>query len=206
MNFDNLDAIARKLMLNRRSHNARETGHGYYHCNRVMRGVIELRCAQTDDASHDELLRAAALLHDCGKAIEPHNVSSAALVGEFLKGECTPDELKEIQRLIYLHDLRGTQVDLWAALMQDADLLDHYGCMEIWRKFLYAGYHDKPASESMNFRLDKYPAQVDSDRALLNLEVSRRVLDEKVQFTYEFISRMKVELTGGYVLDMSQTR
>ena len=63
------------------------------------------------------MLRAAALLHDCGKAIEPHNVSSAALVGEFLKGECTPDELKEIQRLIYLHDLRGTQVDLWAALM-----------------------------------------------------------------------------------------
>ena len=62
MNFDNLDAIARKLMLNRRSHNARETGHGYYHCSRVMRGVIELRCAQTDDASHDELLRAAALL------------------------------------------------------------------------------------------------------------------------------------------------
>lgn len=58
----------------------------------------------------------------------------------------------------------------------------------------------------MNFRLDKYPAQVDSDRALLNLEVSRRVLDEKVQFTYEFIARMKVELTGGYVLDMSQTR
>ena len=41
---------------------------------------------------------------------------------------------------------------------------------------------------------------------LLYTSVSRRVLDEKVQFTYEFIARMKVELTGGYVLDMSQTR
>ena len=61
MNFDNLDAIARKLMLNRQSHNAREPGHGDYHCNRVMRGVFELRCTQTDDASHVELLRAAAL-------------------------------------------------------------------------------------------------------------------------------------------------
>ncbi len=202
MDFERLDELARGLMLGRRSHNARETGHGYYHCNRVMRGVIELRRAQTDDASHDELLRAAALLHDCGKAIEPHNVSGAALVGELLAGECALDEIAEIRRLIYLHDLRGGQVDLWAALMQDADLLDHYGSMEIWRKFLYAGYHDRPPAESMDFALARYPAQVESDRALLNLEVSRRVLDEKVRFTYEFMARMRVELTGGYVTGM----
>lgn len=199
MNFDNLDAIARKLMLNRRSHNARETGHGYYHCNRVMRGVIELRCAQTDDASHDELLRAAALLHDCGKAIEPHNVSSAALVGEFLKDECTPDELKEIQRLIYLHDLRGTQVDLWAALMQDADLLDHYGSMETWLNFLYSAYHDRPVSASVEFYRTEYHVQADGHRAQLNLDISRRVFDEKLRFMYALASRLEVECTGAYI-------
>ena len=61
MDFERLDAIARQIMLHRRSHIEREIGHVYYHGARTMVGVIELRRLITVDASHDDLLRAAAL-------------------------------------------------------------------------------------------------------------------------------------------------
>ncbi len=199
MDFDGLDGIARQLMLGRRSHNERETGHVYYHGNRVMRGVMELRSAYTADASHDELLRAAALFHDCGKALEPHDVSGAALVGEFLKDECTPDELREIRRLVLGHDRRDGKADMWLALLQDADLLDHYGSMETWLNFLYSAYHDRPLSMSLEFYRNEYPAQAEKHRAQLNLDISRRVFDEKLRFTYALASRLEVEGAGAYI-------
>ncbi len=206
MDFNRLDGIARQLMLNRRSHNERETGHVYYHGNRVMRGVMELRNAYTDDASHDELLRAAALFHDCGKALEPHDMSGSALVGEFLKDECTPDELKEIQRLIQGHDRRDGKADMWLALLQDADLLDHFGGMETWLNFLYAAYHDQPISMSLDFYRNEYHVQADNNRAHLNLDISRRVFDEKVRFTYALASRLEVECYGAYIEQLTPAK
>ena len=68
MDFERLDEIARSLMLGRRSHVEREVGHVYYHGVRTMRGVAELRRRVTADGSHDELLRAAALLPGIAQA------------------------------------------------------------------------------------------------------------------------------------------
>lgn len=201
MDFERLDAIARQIMLYRRSHIEREIGHVYYHGARTMNGVIELRKRVTDDDSHDDLMRAAALFHDCGKAIEPHDTSGPALVGEFLKNELTPDEMREVKRLIHLHDDRGhTEYDIWTKLLQDADILDHYGSMEIWLNYNWAAYNDRDIPSTIKFYRDgEYAEQARTHRALLNFEVSRKIFDEKVAFVYSVIDRLVLEASGRYV-------
>lgn len=202
MDFERLDAIARQIMLHRRSHIEREIGHVYYHGARTMVGVIELRRLITNDASHDDLLRVAALFHDCGKAIEPHDRSGPALVGEFLKDELTDDEMREVKRLIRLHDDRGhAEYDMWAKLLQDADVLDHYGSMEIWLNCNWAAYNDRAVPATIAFYRDgEYMEQANGHRALLNYEVSRKIFDEKVAFVYSVIDRFALEASGKYAL------
>lgn len=200
MDFERLDAIARQLMLYRRSHIEREIGHVYYHGARVMNGVIQLRKLITADSSHDDLLRAACLFHDCGKAIEPHGISGAALVGEFLKDELTRYELNEVQRLIRLHDDRGhIEYDLWVKLMQDADILDHYGSMEIWLNYNWAAYNDRNVPQTIEFYRSEYSGQVNEHRSLLNYDISRRIFDEKINYVYAISKRLEIEASGMYV-------
>lgn len=200
MDFKRLDDIARSIMIGRRAQNERELGHVYYHGVRTMRSVIELRMRITDDASHDDLLRAAALFHDCGKALEPHSRSGVALVGEFLKDELTPDELLEVQRLILSHDDRGDAgADMWLKLLQDADLLDHYGSMEVWLNFNFSARYERPVSSSVEFWQSEYSKQADGHRRLINFDLTRRIFDEKVAFTYDFARRLAIEAAGGFV-------
>ena len=80
MDFARLNALAEGWMRTRQAHLERERGSVYFHGQRVAKGVLELRRRVTEDASHDEILRAAAIFHDIGKGIEPHAQSGAALV------------------------------------------------------------------------------------------------------------------------------
>ena len=202
MDFERLDEIARGLMLGRRSHVEREVGHVYYHGVRTMRGVTELRRRVTADGSHDELLRAAALFHDCGKRLEPYERSGALLAGEFLRDALTPGELGEVTRLISRHDLRGhADDDMWVKLLQDADLIDHYGTMEIWLNIFYNAYHDIPVQDAVRFYREEYPRQAQHHRALLNFDAARRIFDEKLAFTLRFVDRLALEGAGGYALE-----
>ena len=84
--------------------------------------------------------------------------------------------------------------------------LDHFGGMETWLNFLYAAYHDQPISMSLDFYRNEYHVQADNNRAHLNLDISRRVFDEKVRFTYALASRLEVECSGAYIeqFDTSQ--
>ena len=138
MDFDRLTAIAEKNIKGRRSHRERELGFTYYHGQRVARGVIALRKRVTDDDSHDDLLRCAAMFHDVGKGFTVHGAAGAEMTRYLLKDELSEAEMNEVCRLIYAHERRapGTdEWDLWAQLLQDADLLDHFGTMETWLNF-----------------------------------------------------------------------
>ncbi len=202
MNSERIAVLAKKYLM-RRAHEERETGFIYAHGQRVARGVIELRRRVTDDASHDDLLRCAAMFHDVGKGIGEHGQTGAEMVRFLLKDELTPGEIDEVARLVYAHNHRapGTgKWDLWAQLLQDADIIDHYGTVEVWLNFHYCAYKDRQMLEDLSFYSDQFPAQTQEHRALLNLDEAKRIYDERVQFNKEFAARMAVEAEGGYMV------
>ena len=163
-----------------------------------------MRRRVTEDASHDEILRAAAIFHDIGKGIEPHAQSSAALVRGLLREEIAPQALAEIARLIAAHCDRRPREDahdVWARLLQDADLLDHFGSYGIWMLSMNAANLSHGSIEALNeFYQNQYDEYIRKNRALLNFAQSLAVFDEKDAFVRKFASRLRVESAGGYCI------
>ena len=165
--------------------------------------MISLRKAVTGDDSHDDLLRAAAMFHDVGKGIEPHARSGSVLVRDLLQGYATADEVEEMARLIAAHCDRHPneeKYDLWAKLLQDADLLDHFGTCDIWMCFNYCAYNGQEGiQKAADFLENEFPQHAKRYRELLNFEVSRRIFDEKLAFERSFTQRLLIEATGNYI-------
>ncbi len=202
MDYDALDHLAARLMAKRKPHAQRERGSIYFHGQRVAKGVIQLRKLVTSDNSYDPYLRVAGLFHDVGKGMEPHAHVGAVLMREMLKPYMAPDEVEEVVRLIGAHDDRkpdSDKHDLPTKLLQDADLLDHYGTAEIWMCFSYYATHELGVSEALEFYRSDYKKTVNRQRKLLNFEESRRIFEEKYRFQRDFIKRLKVEAEGGYM-------
>lgn len=203
MDFDRLDEIAAHLMKSRQAHTMRETGSVYYHGTRTARGILTLRKAVLpEDNDHDDILRAAAMFHDVGKGIEPHNEYGALLAKEALKNEVTPFELNEIERIIYAHCLRSPgsgEHDNWCMLLQDADLLDHFGVYEIWMNVNYYAYTHEGIDEQVVFYRDELENFLDEHAKLLNFDVSKRIFAEKAEFERAYAKRLFVEARGDYI-------
>lgn len=53
-------------------------------------------------------------------------------------------------------------------LVQDADILDHYGSLEIWLNFQYCALSGWGMERSWEFYAEKYGEQITKVRALLN--------------------------------------
>lgn len=202
MDYEALDHLAARLMAKRKPHAQRERGSIYFHGQRVSRGVIQLRKLVTSDNSHDPYLRVAGLFHDVGKGMEPHAHIGAVLMKDLLRPYMAPDEVDEVARLIDVHDDRkpdSDKHDLPVRLLQDADLLDHFGTQEIWMCFSYYATHERGVSEALDFYRNDYKKSVNRQRKLLNFEESRRIFEEKYRFQRDFIKRLKVESEGGYM-------
>ncbi|MEG0767245.1 MAG: HD domain-containing protein [Clostridia bacterium] len=203
MDFEKLDMLARKLMSKRKAHLEREIGSIYGHGCRTAVGVQWLR-AQIfpQQPEYDDLLHAAALFHDVGKGIEPHERYGAALVREALREMVTPLELEEIARLIFEHCARAPQsdrLDPWARLLQDADLLDHFGTYEIWMNFNFQAHHGASIDEACRFMQTEYDTYIAKHTALLNFPLSRAIMADKCAFMRTFAARLTIESTGAYV-------
>lgn len=203
MDFLALDALAQKLMRARKSHREREIGAIYDHGKRVSVGVISLREAITDDDSHDDMLRAAAMFHDVGKGIEPHAHSGSILMRDLLRGYTTADEVEEMARLVAAHCDRHPNEekhDLWTKLLQDADLLDHFGTYDIWMCFSYYAYNGQEGiQKAATYLANELPQQAKKQRELLNFSVSRQIFDEKLAFENSLTRRLLIEATGNYI-------
>ena len=144
IDYSHLDALAAKLMRDRKTHPNRETGFVYRHGGRVAVSVIALRKRVMAGESHDDALRVAAMFHDIGEGIEPHARSGALLAQDALRERVPPDVLAEAVRLIAEHQSYQTN-DPWVQLLQDADVLDHFGTLDVGLAFQYGAYsHSTP--------------------------------------------------------------
>ena len=186
---------------NRKAHHHRETGFIYFHGARVANLVINLRkLIFPEDNSKDEILQAAAYFHDVAKGIEPHNKFGAILVREMLQDLCTEVEVEQISELIQCHALRKKRAyNNYEMLLQDADLLDHFGTIELWMNFGYYAIEDEDMNSSIDFYNTEFKDLVAKNRSLLNFEVSERIFDEKLAFVYDFVKRMEIENKGDIV-------
>lgn len=194
--------LAYKLMANRKAHLEREKGAIYYHGERVAKTVIHLRkIILPKEEKYDAILTIAAWFHDMGKGIEPHDKYGAVLTKEALKELVPSKELESICELIALHSDRKPEHNhsVLVKLLQDADIIDHFGVYEIWMNFQYYAHKDEPIAASIEFYEKEFPKYKDNCRKLINFDVAREIFDEKCEFTDHFVKRMKIEAEGDIV-------
>lgn len=185
----------------RKAHYHRETGFIYYHGARVANLVINLRkLILPDDSSMDEILQAAAYFHDVAKGIEPHNEYGVLVVKEMLKDLCTAEEIDEISGLIQCHALRKKRkYNDFEMLLQDADLLDHFGTIELWMNFYYFATEDLNMDYSIEYYNTEFMEMAIKNRSLLNFDISEKIFDEKLEYVNSFVKRMEIENKGDIV-------
>ena len=199
MDIKVLKEIAYKLLSNRKSHLEREKGFIYYHGIRVSKLSLKLRkVILSEDCSHDDIIIVASLFHDIAKGIEPHGKYGAILMKDILKEYCSEYEINEIIEIIYSHNQRKKNNDYseYIKIVQDADILDHFGAVEIWMNFQYYSHKDEPMQNSVEFYNKEFDAEVQKCRALLNYDVSHKIFDDKVSFVHSFFDRFAREAEG----------
>ena len=206
IDYNALDARARALMEKREAHGIwRERGSIYFHGARTAAGVVALRKRIfPDDASRDDALKIAAMFHDIGKGIEPHERYGAALFREAVADLLLPDMIGICASMIASHcDRRPNEAvyDPWARLLQDADVLDHFGSYQVWMDVYYASADQSPPRTLIEgFYAGEYDKLKMDLRALLNYPESIKIFDEKTAFSDAWIERFKIEMNGGYIV------
>lgn len=202
ISVEQLTELAFKNMGRRKAHAERERGYIFYHCQRTAKLAINLRKQlMPEDDSLDFVLYAGGLFHDVAKGIEPHNERGAVLVREILKGFVQDEQLEQIAELVRKHNKRkGPMPDAeHVMLLQDADILDHFGTQEVWLKFMYGANHEEsPLTAIEHWNSQGYRDYHEKMRSLLNYELSRQIFDEKIAFNTAFASRFAHESNGGY--------
>lgn len=201
IDYGKLDAIAQEAMVRRKAHALRERGYIYRHGKRVAKGVITLRQSQTQDDSHDDALRIAAMFHDVGKGVEPHNRTGALVARELLTPVLEPALLDEVIHLIGRHTNRES-TDLWENLLQDADLLDHFGSLDVGLAFQYSAYTEAGFPETLAWFRDPQGLKDTAPRCrtLLHFDYARAIYDDRVAFAFAFADRFDLELAGEYAI------
>ena len=200
MNRKKCIQIARSAMAGRKARPAREKGYTFHHGFRTARLALRLREQISKPVEVPEaLLFAAALFHDIGKGREPHGHSGAAAVAGLLADQLAPDEIKAVGRIVREHNRRKNNRRCWVAskIVQDADLLDHFGAQGVRLCLNYSATHGRTDAQTLKFynSPDNHAYQVKSRKAL-NFEISRLAFDRRASLERQFMDRLAAEADG----------
>jgi uncharacterized protein len=199
MNVQKINEIAFKTMGKRKSHLQREKGFIFYHCQRVAKISLNLRKRIFPGTeSKDEIIYVGALFHDVTKGIEPHNKTGAHMIRTLLQEECTEQEINDISEIIELHNLRKREEHSYhIKIVQDSDILDHFGSLEIWLKFMYSAHTEESVFDSIRlWESEEHKKYLVESRNALNYDLSKEIFDKKVEFETGFQQRFKLECNG----------
>lgn len=203
-----LKDLAWRAMGTRISHPGREPGFVYYHGQRVAQIALQLReLIFPGEDSLDEVILVAGWFHDVGKGLEPHWEYGALVAREMLKDFCTPDELEKIVEMIAGHTLRKQrEYPSYVQLLQDADILDHFGSLEVWLNFYHCASHSQGVDAALQFYAEEYEREVASVRSLINFAAAAEIFEEKVCFVRSFVERLRREARGEIVWDQKKAK
>lgn len=201
MDLDLIKEQAWQAMGKRHSHPDRELGYAFYHGQRVAKIALKLReLILPGEDSQDQVILVGGWLHDVGKGIEPHWEYGALISREIMRDLCSPSELEQITTIVGAHTLRKKQPHPhYVKLVQDADILDHFGSQEIWLNFWHCAYRRENVEHSLEFYRDYYAANAQRVRSLLNYQKSVEYFDEKDRFVQDFVERLRRENAGELV-------
>ena len=200
MDRDKLLKIAYSTMECRKAHLNREKGFIFYHGERTANLALNLRKKIfPDELSKDDIIYAAALFHDIGKGIGHHNETGEVLVREFLKNEISEQDMETVCKIIKFHNKRklSDNYSIEIKLVQDADLLDHLGTIEVWLHFFYYANQGGGVKDSIEYWTgQEFKENRKIQRELLNYDLSKHIFDEKIKFEDDFIKRFSKEANG----------
>ncbi|MBW3622347.1 MAG: HD domain-containing protein [Armatimonadetes bacterium] len=186
-----------------------EPSHDGEHVRRVLRLAERLGA---EDQADGEILRAAALLHDLGRALpessRPHVELSVEIAHDLLERSGFPPEKRDV----VLHCIRAHSYSrgippetLEAKILRDADRLDALGVMGIIRTFSYGGTFYDPADPLARKKTlpegEKYCVEHFYEKLFklpdgLYTEAARRIAKDRVAFMEEFLARLEREAVG----------
>lgn len=198
MNLDQIKQIAHNAMADLKAHPDRETGYVHAHGRRTAELTMELADALCSPLDVDrDVLYAGALLHDIARDQDVHHRAGADRVRRLLSGEVGEDEMEAIARLVAEHNQRGEpgRYPLSSQLVQDADLLDHYGLQAVWLTLVRAAHGDRSQADVVA----DYFRRIDDHRRprdLLNLDLSRDRFDQRWDRELAFFQRLRDQQPG----------
>jgi uncharacterized protein len=186
-----------------------EPSHDAEHVRRVVRMAERLGRKHGADL---EILHAAALLHDLGRADEkserPHVELSVEIAERLMEAADFPESKREaVLHCIRAHSFsRGVPPEtLEAHLLRDADRLDALGVMGIIRTFSYGGtFYDpsdplarnKPELEGNRYCVEHFYEKLFKLPEGLFSEEARRIARERVAYMEAFLDRLEREASG----------
>lgn len=161
------------------------------HCRRTARLAVSLRGAAGEDPALDDLIFAAGLFHDVAHDSTDHpshGPAGARRMKKLLAGVLPADMLEKAAAIVAFHDDRIPDDGRGAALhlVQDADLLDHFGAMRIWAEFGFAAKHGIRLGESLR-RIESWQKNLGRYEKLLHYEASRAELRERFRQEADFL-------------------
>ncbi len=201
MDLERIHGIVREAMVHRSSHPWKEPGNKFYHGERTAVLACRLYEALFPAEPFDrDVLTAAAWLHDLRNGEEHHEELGAQDARRLLEPCCTSEELSDIARIILRHDDRSSprcEFSREELVHQDADLLDHFGCYDIWMDFLYSGYRRETPGDAVRNVRSNHKRVLDYWSERLNYALSVRIFHEKMDYIASFFDRFALELEGG---------
>ena len=193
MNIDQAREIAQLNMATRDIGDSREPGYIYHHGRRTAQIALHL-ADRVDEPVERDILDVAALFHDIGKGHQRHNEVGACMMRELLGPHCSPAKLERICQLILEHPQRvkPNAYSLETIILQDADLLDHFGPIRIWWFFAWAAGRRDSIDDALRVFRGQENADIQSRmRDALNLDVAVEILDGRLAFETEFFAEFE---------------
>jgi len=200
MNLPAIKQIVQAEMSHKRSSPYNEIGDKYAHGERTAALALRLRkLILPKEDSHDNILTVAAWFHDICNGRANHCKLGACRTRELISGHVKEDELEQICHIIAVHDNRnhGNNFSDIVKIHQDADHLDHFGTLDIWRSVAYTTGNDRTIKNALDFLHNTRPAEAIRWRSELHFDISKRIYDDKERYMQSFIQRLTVEGVGG---------
>jgi uncharacterized protein len=200
----------------RRALDGRESGHDFFHADRVRRNALALAAIE---GGNPRVVELAALLHDVADPkLVPDPAAARAELEAFVRQGCGPAEtgvaehvLAIIAGMSFSSELKGVRADKSPEFqaVQDADRLDALGAIGIARCFAYGGSRNAPlydpaipprtAMDEKTYRggksssLNHFPEKLFLLKDRMNTATARKWAEERHAFLVEYYERFLKE-------------
>jgi uncharacterized protein len=197
----------------RRALEGRESGHDFFHADRVRRNALRLAAIEGGDA---RIVGLAALLHDVADPkLVPDPAAARAELEAFVRAHAEADVAEHVLAIIagmsFSSELKGVRADKSPEFqaVQDADRLDALGAIGIARCFAYGGSRNAPlydpaiaprtAMDEKTYRggksssLNHFPEKLFLLKDRMNTATARAWAEERHAFLVEYHERFLEE-------------